>query len=45
MFGCLKRLALRLRGKRNPECDVPLADYSVLAAIWDNEDDAAYDDL
>ena len=45
MFGCLKRLALRLRGKRAPERPVVWGDYSVLAAIWDNEDDAAYDDL
>ena len=45
MFGCLKRLALRLRGKRDPECPVVWGDPSVLAAIWDNEDDARYDDL
>lgn len=47
MFGCLKRLRLRLRlrGKRAPEPAVVWGDYSVLAAIWDNEDDAAYDDL
>lgn len=46
MFGGLKRLALRLKGKREPERTFPqAAEYSVLAAIWDNEDDAAYDDL
>lgn len=46
MFGCLKRFALRLRGKRAPERDVLRAgEYSVLAAIWDNEEDAVYDDL
>lgn len=46
MFGGLKRLMLRLRGKRGPERTCPqAAEYSVLAAIWDNEDDAAYDDL
>lgn len=45
MFGGLKRLALRLPGKRDPERAVLWGDPSVLAAIWDNEDDAAYDDL
>ena len=46
MLGCLKRLVLRLRGKRAPERTFLRAeDYPVLAAIWDNEDDAAYDDL
>ena len=46
MFDGLKRLALLLRGKRVPERTFPqAAEYSVLAAIWDNEEDAAYDDL
>lgn len=45
MFDGLKRLALRLRGKRAPERAVLWGDTSVLAAIWDNEYGAVYDDL